>query len=330
MEQEYQKLESELESRFVTQRGNMVVCSSGTAALHLALESFQIPNLCNREVIIPDYCMYACARAVTLAGMIPVPVDCKAKDLLIDPELIETAITKRTCAIMSVHNYGRKCEMETINDIAREYDLVSIEDMAEVHGTTVHERTDAACWSFYQNKIIAGEEGGAVHFLMKENADYARKLRNLGFNEPHDYSHCPRGHNYRMSNLHARAIRQSNWAYPGNLVLRRQVEKWYDWNCPDEWRMPERQAPWVYDLRIPGLTPDRQTELICELRASGVAARHGFKPISTQEEYRYRVKSCPQALLASQEVIYLPIAPNTTQEECERAFEILVKKMWRK
>lgn len=316
---------------------NVVACSSGTAALHLALEALRLPQ--GSEVILPDYTMVACARAVTLAGLVPVFIDC-GKDLLIDPELISQYVDKhpskwlkQPVAIMPVHVYGRSCNMPAIHDIAAKYDLAVIEDLAEAHGIPPHPNTDAACWSFYKNKIVAGEEGGAISFTGGREPEYAlaKKLRSLGFTEEHDYTHIPRGHNYRMSNSHAKIILDSTtnrWGClqdaTANLGHRREVEGWYDKFCPQEWCQPKRDAVWVYDLRISNLLY-LQRPVIEALRNVGIAARYGFKPMSTQEEYKTcRKVGGNEALSASKEVIYLPVQPGiTTPDKCREAFDII-------
>lgn len=61
----------------------MVACSSGTAALHLALEALPV-----ERVFLPDLTMVACARAVVMAGLEPVFVDCDER-LLMDLDLLE-------------------------------------------------------------------------------------------------------------------------------------------------------------------------------------------------------------------------------------------------
>ena len=101
--QSYEMLESELAQWIGT--NDVVVCSSGTAALHIAIESFGIPL--GREVIIPNYSMIACALSVSMGGMIPVCVGRRSKDLLIDTDLIEESITDNTRMILAVHNYAR-------------------------------------------------------------------------------------------------------------------------------------------------------------------------------------------------------------------------------
>lgn len=327
----------------------MVVCSSGTAALHLALEAFRLPA--GSEVIVPDLSMIACPRAVVLAGLTPVLVDC-GEDLNLDQGLVKQWYEGRSIiaegggfgdivsrgqfltAILAVHTYGRRCNMEGLAEAAGESwwkDTFLVEDLAEAHGLRPHSRTDAACWSFYQNKIVAGEEGGAVWFKDVEHARRARSLRCLGFTEAHDFNHIPRGHNYRLSNANAEAIlygRNGLGNYGLNLKERRDIEGWYEEACPREWRMPRRQAPWVYDLRIPGMGPVSQDKVVTVLRGHGIAARHCFKPVHTQEEFcRCRFvygESRHKSSLLSSSIIYLPIQPGqTTRQDCGRAMALL-------
>lgn len=299
---------------------NCVACSSGTAALHLALEALQIPQ--GSEIVIPDFTMVACARAAVLAGLKPVFVDCRG-DLCIDTTLLEAAITERTKAIMAVHIYGRPCRMEDIRYCAAKYDLRVIEDLAECHGLTPHTHTDAACWSFYKNKIIAGEEGGIVAFDSSVSRVLAKSLRSLGFTENHDYYHHERGHNYRLANLLAEPILKSIDNYEENVGLRSEIVGWYDNLCPKKWRMPSRYAHWVYDLRIPGLRREEQDLIVRTLRAKGIQARYGFKPMHMQSEFsRCRLVVGGDESLAemfSREVIYLPCHPGVTREQVRDA-----------
>lgn len=292
---------------------NTVACSSGTAALHLALEAFRFPI--GTTVFVPDFTMVACARAVTLAGLEPAFMDCR-EDLLTDPsELWRIQNSSGWAgAIMPVHIYGRKCDMGQIAKLAALRDLRVIEDLAEAHGVMPHPNTDAACWSFYKNKIICGEEGGMVAFKNPEHAAYARQLRSLGFTHAHDFMHRPRGMNYRMANLLAEPIIQSLRHVESNLAARARVEKYYDSYMPDSYKMPARKVCWVYDVRIPGLTNQEQDRIVNTLNSQGIAARHAFKPMSHQPEYTSRIYSKafvgPVAERASREVIYLPVQPN--------------------
>lgn len=322
---------------------NMAVCSSGTAALHLALEALRLPR--GTRVIMPDFAMIACARAVSLAGLIPTLVDC-GPDLNMDMSLLEEAYSPyamgdpikklpKASAIMLVHTYGRVCDRKAAYEFAKANNLYVIEDWAEAHGATWQRDLvpDAMCWSFYRNKIIYGEEGGAVAFPKDKSAcEIAKSLRNLGFTPLHDFNHLPRGHNYRLSNAHAELILHSLYEHtrkqnlgdsPRKVSytdLRSLILNWYDASCPPAWRMPVRDVPWVYDLRIPGMKGYTQDLIIHELNSckslglGSIMARHSFKPISSQLEYR----DCKavwygalehRAAIAANEVIYLPILP---------------------
>jgi|SRR6185369_10189716 len=321
----------ELEERWAKENQldpeGMVVCSSGTAALHLALEVIREKGRAKEaRVLLSEYTMIACARAITLAGLEPCFVDCRPDTLLIDLGLVRD-ISSRGDIVMPVHVYGRTVDMERLTEIANEKDLFIVEDLAEAHSIKPHPDTDAACWSFYKNKVVAGEEGGAVYFRDKGGAAYARSLRSLGFTEAHDFFHVPRGHNYRMSNAHALLILAHMYFVKMNLSLRRYVEGAYDKACPKPWRNPAREVPWVYDLRIPGLGADRLAQVVKALNAEGIEARQGFKAMSLQREYAppdYLRTHKTNAELASEEVFYLPITPLMQIENvASRSFEII-------
>lgn len=229
-------------------------------------------------------------------------------------------------AIIAVHVYGRRCNMDLIHAYAKAHNLFVIEDLAEAHGIKPHPQTDVACHSFYRNKVIAGEEGGAVWFREPERAKLARLLRCQGFTAAHDFTHVPRGHNYRLANLLAHPIRTSLQRYKENVAWRRGAEWIYDKHCPAEWRMPPRAVPWVYDLRIPSMTWAQQDEAVASLRAKGMEARHGFKPCSMQMEFAWEHGERSEGSLARRiftEVIYLPLRPDLTEEEARLAFEVI-------
>lgn len=300
----------ELEKRFGEWTGcdnpNTVAVSSGTSALHVALEALELPQ--GSEIIIPDFTMVACPRAAVMAGLKPVFVDC-GPDLLIDTSLLKYALRDKTKAIMAVHIYGRRCNMVAIHSFAGLHGLKVIEDLAEIHGVKPHTDTDAACWSFYRNKIIAGEEGGMIAFKSQHAEDRARSLRSLGFTPEHDFNHIPRGVNARMSNAHAELIIASLKAYEWNYQKRRVIESLYNSFIPLEWKMPKRDAVWVYDILCPrGIDTAR---LVKNLNEGGCAARLGFKPMSKQKEFY--TKCCVSeygtsiASEMSQRIIYLPV-----------------------
>ncbi len=346
----YQRLERDWARFNDLDPAGMVACSSGTAALHLALEALQLPS--KGEVLTSDFNMVAVPRAIAMAGLTPVFVDCE-EDLLVDPRDVTNLIGTRvnSCAVVDVHIYGRRSKVAGARGVFNRVRVV--EDLAEAHGVRPYETSDAACWSFYRNKIVAGEEGGAVWFKHSKEADRARQLRSLGFTEAHDYMHVPRGHNYRMSNAHAEIILRGGMnrrhsyemkhEYDETAMERRDLEREYDMWCPVEWKMPRRDAVWVYDLRLRGLADeypepgvpawDRSDlmEVVNKLRSEGIEARPSFAPMSYQPEFQECARCggdderpMTQAERASLEVLYLPAKPGWVPEGgCRRAFEVI-------
>lgn len=317
----YQLLESRF-GRFAGER-HTVACASGSAALHLAFEALGLPP--GSEVICPEYTMIACARAITLAGLTPVFVDV-GEDLLIDPRKAASAVTPRTRAILAVHIYGRLCRAEPLNELSYKRQLLIVEDCSESHGAASGLDSMAKCWSFYRNKIIGGEEGGLVAFGCEEDAERARMLRSHGFTARHDFMHIPRGWNYRMANSLAAPILRSLDCYEDNLQDRRRIESLYNQLIPPTYWQPPRAAPWVYDVRLPRATFDLQDRIVSGLNQQGIAARHGFKPISMQPEY-LRPYAHLTAYWRGREIMYLPICPTMTDDQVVRAATMFLREV---
>lgn len=311
--QPFEKLEHEFASFVGVDPSLVVVCSSGTTALHLALEALELSM--DGKVLVPEFTMVACARAVVMAGLSPSFVDC-GEDLLMDPELMRQHVNSNTVAVMPVHIYGRRCDVQTVVSYCHPNGVAIVEDCAEFHGAPLSGLADAYCYSFYQNKIVAGEEGGAVVFAVDGHAHLARCLRCQGFTDRHNFLHLPRGINGRLSNANAEVVLESLRNVADNLERRRCVEQWYDLMVTEEWHMPPREVPWVYDVRLPD---DADVgDVVRLLNKRGIAARRPFRPMSEQKEFYSQHYPELEAFRQSLHVMYLPITPETTRADVER------------
>lgn len=156
-----------------------IAVSSCTAALHLSLLAAGIKA--GDEVITTPLTFAATANVILHVGAKPVFVDVDRTTGLIDPSLIERAITSKTRAIMPVHLCGRPCEMDEIMQIAKDRGLVVIEDAAHAvetvyKGKKIGTVGDFTCFSFYANKNITTCEGGMV---TTSRADCAGRMQAL-------------------------------------------------------------------------------------------------------------------------------------------------------
>lgn len=182
---------------------------SGLDALHLILRGYGIGP--GDEVIVPSNTYIATWLAVSYTGAMPVPVEPDPETMNLAPELIETAITSRTTAIMPVHLYGQPADMDPILGVARKNGLKVIEDNAQAQGATYKRRRtgslgDAAATSFYPAKNIgAFADAGAVTTDDLQLAQRIRMLRNYGSKEK--YHNESQGFNSRLDELQAAFLR---------------------------------------------------------------------------------------------------------------------------
>jgi dTDP-4-amino-4,6-dideoxygalactose transaminase len=144
--------------------------SSGTAALHLALLAVGVQP--GDEVITVSHSFIATANVVRYCGALPVFVDIEPDTFNIDPRLIDRVITKRTRAILCVHQMGMPCDLNEILKVARRHDVPVVEDAACAAGSEIlcngvwekigKPHGDIACFSFHPRKLISTGDGGMI------------------------------------------------------------------------------------------------------------------------------------------------------------------------
>ncbi|WP_223883504.1 DegT/DnrJ/EryC1/StrS family aminotransferase, partial [Arenibacter lacus] len=150
---------------------NVAVLSSGTAAIHIALELLGVTD--GDEVICQSFTFSASANPITYLGAKPVFVDSERETWNMSPQLLEKAILagiakgKKPKAIIAVHLYGMPYKVEEITAIADRFDIPIVEDSAEALGSTYNNMPcggfgKLGILSFNGNKIITTSGGGAL------------------------------------------------------------------------------------------------------------------------------------------------------------------------
>lgn len=142
------------------------------------------------EVIVPSFTFVSTANAFVLRGGIPVFVDIRPDTLNLDENQIESAISRKTKAIVPVHYAGVACEMDSILQISRAHRLVVIEDAAQAiqskyKGRPLGSFGDTATLSFHETKNISSGEGGALLINDSKLIERALILRDKGTNRHH-------------------------------------------------------------------------------------------------------------------------------------------------
>jgi len=158
-------------SGYMGASAEVAMLSSGTAALHLALEILGVER--DDEVLCQSFTFSASANPILYLGAIPVFIDSEKSTWNICPELLEQAIKERMAkgkkpkAIIAVHLYGMPYLVDEVNAVAQRYDIPIIEDSAEALGSTYKNLkcgnlATLGVVSFNGNKIITTSGGGAL------------------------------------------------------------------------------------------------------------------------------------------------------------------------
>jgi perosamine synthetase len=307
-----------------------IATSSCTTAMHLGLIACGIGH--GDEVIVPSFSFIASANCIVHAGATPVFADIDGKTYTIDPVDVERKITKKTKAILVVHQVGLAADMDALMPLAKKHNLLILEDCAPGLGATIrgrHVGTYGAwgAFSFHPRKTITTAEGGLLVTGSKKIADTVTKLRAHGANVSVTARHSSKkvlfeeypviGYNFRMSDIHA-ALGVSQFSR-FDIILKNRLQLAQRYN--DAFAlMPGVQTPYVpegyrhsypaYILRLVGGGKVRNT-IMQKLLDLGIATRGGVMASHLEKPYRlmYPALHLPVTERATRETMALPIYP---------------------
>jgi len=337
----------EFEEKFSRYLGckHTVGVTSCTAGLHLSLLAYGIGP--GDEVITTPMTFIATANSIIHAGATPVFVDVEADTGNIDADLIESAITPRTKAIMPVHLHGLMCDMRRIGEIADRHHLAVFEDAAhaiEASRDSVRpaQMGDTASFSFYATKNLTCGEGGAISTNSEETATKLKKLRLHGMTKgaaerySGRYEHWDMellGWKYNMSNIQA-AILLNQLDSVETFWQRRE-------NICQEYEKAFKDNPNIDCLRVlPGsksarhmftilVPPEKRDVVMWRLQESGIGVAVNFRAIHLlsyyQRTYGFRRGTFPVAERIGDSTITLPLYPRLSDEEVERVIRTVEK-----
>jgi dTDP-4-amino-4,6-dideoxygalactose transaminase len=306
--------------------GHCVGVANGTDALELAMRAVGVRP--GGEVILPANTFIATAEAVSAIGAVPVLVDVDEEHLLIDPALVERAITTRTQAIVPVHLFGQTACVERLRPLAEAAGIAVVEDAAQAQGARRHGRPAGslgtiAATSFYPGKNLgAAGDAGAV---MTDDAEIADRVRVLAAHgSPRKYVHDVIGRNSRLDTVQAVYLRAKLARLEKWNELRRQAADRYASLLTGQpgVRIPRsaggNEDVWhLYVVRVA-----ERDRVLAELAAAGIGAGvHYPTPVHLTRAYAHLglgAGSFPVAEAAAGEILSLPMFPHLTQEQQER------------
>ncbi len=146
-------------------REHVVTCSSGTAAVHIAIAAAGIGP--GDEVITTPISDIGSVTGILFQQGVPVFADLEPSTYNLDPKSVARCITPRTKAIVAVHLAGTPCNLAPLQALAEKHGLVLIEDCAQAWGAKYRGRPvgsigHVGCYSLMNSKHIGSGDGGVV------------------------------------------------------------------------------------------------------------------------------------------------------------------------
>lgn len=309
-----------------------VAVSNGTAALHAAMYALGIGS--GDEVIVPPLTFAATANCVLYRGGTPVFADVEPDTMLIDPKMVEAAVTPSTKAVIGVDYAGQPCDWDALRAIADKYSLSLVADAchalgAEHKGRKTGSLADISVFSFHPVKHITTGEGGMCLTDDEKLAGRMRTFRNHGITttscqrekaEVWFYEMTDLGYNYRITDIQCALGSSQLKKLPGWIAKRNELARAYDAALAGTTVRPLKKrndclhAYHLYVVRV----PDRNT-VFKRLRDAGIGANVHYIPVHMHPYYREKLGMkeglCPVAEAAYKEILTLPIWPGVMKDD---------------
>lgn len=269
---------------------HVMTCSSGTAALHIAVAAAGIGP--GDEVITAPITDIGTVIGVIYQQGVPVFADLGATDYNLDPADVERRITPKTKAIIAVHLFGNPCDMQPLRAIADKHRLVLIEDCAQAwgakyRGAPIGTVGDIACFSLQNSKHVTCGDGGIVASSNEQFGPSLQRFGDKGFDRIKGGLFESFATNYRMSEPQAAVAAAqlqrleaivSKRAALGNYLTERIAG--LNGVQPHRVHPKDRCGYWYYMFRIqPDAFRCSRAEFVKALAAEGVPASAGYIPV---------------------------------------------------
>lgn len=309
--------------------------SSGTDALLISLMALEIEP--DDEIITTPLTFFSTAGVISRLNAIPKFVDIDPVTYNMNPSKIESAITRRTKAIIPVHLFGQCADMDPILQSAAQHNIPVIEDAAQSIGAQYKHRKAGSMgtfgiFSFFPSKNLGGAgDGGMVITNDSSLYDKLKVLRVHGSRPK--YFHKIIGGNFRLDALQAAVLlvkfphldswsekRRKNASYYNKLFSESSLIKKGFIETPAEvYKDTGDQNHHIYNQYT--IRAQSRDELQKHLKEQGIGTAIYYPvPLHLQECYKdlgYLKRDFPESEKASESVLSLPIYPELTNSQQE-------------
>ncbi len=324
----------------ITNKKYGVMCSNGTAALHLVAEMLnQDSKISDKNIITTPLTFVADANFGRYINAEIRFADINSDTWTIDPSSVEKLIDKNTIAVVAPHYAGLMCDMPSLSKICKDKGVFLVEDACHAPSARIDHHLsgslgDVSTFSFHATKHIGAGEGGVICTNSSEEYEKLNVLRSHGL--PHWSKRTGFGYdinkvafNYRPNEI-AASIAYSHLLRLDTLVKSRQnISKVYDENLDFDFyvkqHIPEGYTH-VYHL-YPILVPSKElrTKLLEFLKEKNIFGQIHYPPINKMEGFKNYVSVTPISDDITSRVVSIPMFPQLTDLEIEFTIDALVE-----
>ena len=316
--------------------------SSGTAALHLALEMLGVKK--GDHVFCSDLTFVASANAIRYLNAIPVFIDAEPTSWNMSPSALEKAFESvLPKAVIVTDIYGQSADYKLIAEICDKHQTPIIEDAAESLGAEYNRKKcgsfgEMAILSFNGNKIITTSGGGMLLTDRSEFVLKAKKLSTQSREEALHYEHAQVGYNYRLSNILAALGRAQLKSLDQYVEKRRKIFNYYYNNLKNVEGirfMPEiengKSTRWLSVVLMENINHDKIEDIIRSFSEENIEVRPIWKPMHLQPMFEdasfYYNGQKPISASLFEHGLCLPSGSDLSKNDLNRIIELLIKKI---
>ena len=319
-----------------------VVCSNGTAALHIAALAAGLGE--GDELITTPITFAASANCALYCGAKPVFADINPATYNIDPKSVLEKITDHTKAVVAVDFTGQAVELDSLLAMCHEKGIILIEDGAHSIGTKYNGKpvgsiADMTTFSFHPVKTVTGGEGGAVltnsedlyeKLLLYRSHGITResKLLERESDGPWYYEQIDLGYNYRITDIQCALILSQIDKLEQFAARRKEIVRKYNEafsQIPElfvQQEIPESDTTrHLYILRIrPELLTIDRKGFFEAMGAENICCNVHYIPVYRHPHYEklgYKEGLCPNAEKLYNEMMSLPLYYSLTDQDVD-------------
>lgn len=319
----------EFEENFAKYVGSKyaVAVSNCTTALHLSMIVAGIDK--GDEVICPSMSFIATANSIQYVGAKPVFAEIDPKTYNLDIHHVEKLISKKTKAILLVHQVGMPADIDAFKSLCKRKNLKLIEDAAcavgsSYKGKKIGSHSDLVCFSFHPRKVITTGDGGMITTSSKKYHDRLKQLRQHGMSVNDRTRHLSKkiitekylelGYNYRMTDIQAavgiKQLEKLDWLIEERRKIAIKYHEafknvaFFQLPLEESWQYSNYQS---YCLTLRMNAPVTRNTILKKLLDRGISTRRGIMTAHTEPAYGEFKSKLPISEKSSSRSFIIPL-----------------------